>query len=105
MIYFIQSGESGPVKIGKADDPVSRLSSLQVGSPDQLHIRAVLDVHDSVEGHLHSVLGNCRIRGEWFDTNELIVNIAMATAQAGFVWEPECWDCGHKNRAPETQSI
>ena len=88
MIYFIQSGDSGPVKIGKALNPEVRRSELQTGSSEQLHLRAILDVEDDVERHMHVLLDPCRIRGEWFSSDEMILNVAMACALAGHVWDP-----------------
>jgi hypothetical protein len=97
MIYFIQAGEDGPIKIGRSEDHIQRFGGLKTGSYERLHIRAVLDVPDEVEMHYHDILSNCRIRGEWFDSNEISVLFALACAQAGHVWEPTCGSCGAKN--------
>ncbi len=35
MIYFIQAGENGPIKIGQSDDPKERLKQLQVANPQR----------------------------------------------------------------------
>ena len=84
MIYFIQAGEDGPVKIGKADNPVKRLAALQIGSSERLYIRAVLDEPDEVEGRLHRMLEKFRVNGEWFKL-EIETMCAMACAIAGFI--------------------
>ena len=42
MIYFIQAGEHGPVKIGVAQNPSARLAALQTGSPTPLRLMAQL---------------------------------------------------------------
>ena len=93
MIYFVQSGEDGPLKIGKANSPYSRINELQTGSPERLYMRATLDVPDSVERGLHAILGGCRVRGEWFDSKEIIVNIVLACALAGHVYDYVCPGC------------
>ena len=85
MIYFIQAGEDGPVKIGKANNPKSRLGILQIGSPERLYLRAVLDEPDEVEGVLHEALKGVRMNGEWFVTH-LSTLCAMAAAMAGFIY-------------------
>lgn len=66
FVYFIQHGEGGPVKIGKAYDPKSRLRELQCGNPRTLVIRAVVLSGDSTEERLHGRWWKYRIRGEWF---------------------------------------
>ena len=98
MIYFIQAGDTGPIKIGKGNDPERRLRELQTGAYVRLHLRAILDVEDGVEQHFHEILESCRTLGEWFRGDELIVNIAMACAMAGQVWEPFCCGCGQQTK-------
>ena len=85
MIYFIQSGHDGPIKIGKAVNPHSRIKELQTGSAEKLILLATLDVEDEAEGELHKALDGSRVRGEWFDHRELSVNIALALALAGYL--------------------
>lgn len=77
FVYFIQEvleygefvGETkyGPVKIGEAFDPLSRLRELQCGNSRNLEVRAVIFATNEAEASLHlrweSVAG---IRGEWF---------------------------------------
>jgi len=41
MVYFIRAGEAGPIKIGIARDPGSRLSTLQTGHYETLFIAAI----------------------------------------------------------------
>jgi len=93
MIYFIQAGEDGPVKIGRAVNPVERLSVLQTGNWSDFRLRAALTVDDDteVETSLHKMLSRYRIRGEWFRFN-VVVNIALAQAQAGFLPTPHKLD-------------
>lgn len=66
MIYFIQQGEDGPVKIGHSVDPESRLQCLQIGSPHPLSLLLTLPGGRSEEKSLHSRFANCRLDGEWF---------------------------------------
>jgi len=89
MIYFIQAGEDGPVKIGRAKDPVARLAGLQTGSSERLYIRAVLDEPDECEEYLHDILDAVRVKGEWFRI-EMSTLCVMACAMAGFVYRPNC---------------
>jgi hypothetical protein len=75
VIYFIRSGEAGPVKIGHTDGEVSaRLSNLQVGCPEPLAVAAALPGGPAVERWLHEALSHLRVRGEWFkEKGELAV--------------------------------
>jgi hypothetical protein len=66
MIYFIRAGYSGPVKIGRADDPRSRLEYLQTGHYETLEIVRSLTGDFREERWLHQEFANLRIRGEWF---------------------------------------
>ena len=67
MIYFIQSINGGPIKIGLAENPVQRLKSLQTGHPETLVLLTSIAGGRDVESALHSSLSDVRIRGEWFE--------------------------------------
>ena len=66
MIYVIQAGEHGPIKIGTAADPGRRLQSLQVGNPDRLRLIAVWPGDSAVEDAIHAELNRWHRSGEWF---------------------------------------
>lgn len=66
MIYFIQQGEVGPIKIGVADSPDRRLGWLQCGNPQKLYLRAILVGGMPEERILHDRFASGHIRGEWF---------------------------------------
>ena len=65
-VYFIRAGESGPVKIGKADDVMERLAGLQCGNPEPLRLIRTLDGGQFEEYWLHRHYRPLRLRGEWF---------------------------------------
>lgn len=66
-VYFIQSGEGGPVKIGYAIDVASRLSGNQVGNPVILKLLATCEGGKALERQFHKALGRIRLRAEWFE--------------------------------------
>lgn len=70
MVYFIESGQGGPVKIGYTATNRSiaaRVRSLQGGNPEQLYVVAtVLDAGPRTEKRVHRRLAASRLRGEWF---------------------------------------
>lgn len=73
-VYVIGPASGRPVKIGYASDTAKRLSGIQNGNHEELHIHyefccdGRLDA-ERVEKAAHSVLRDRRIRGEWFDVD------------------------------------
>ena len=66
MVYFIQSGDDGPIKIGFATEVASRLSELQTGCPAKLHLLGKVRGSMQLEKDLHALFAGLRISGEWF---------------------------------------
>lgn len=66
MIYFIQEGTAGLIKIGKANDPRKRLQEMQTGSAGLLVLLATAPGSRKEEGILHRRFKAHRSRGEWF---------------------------------------
>lgn len=85
FVYFIQSGEHGPVKIGLAQDPLRRMAELQTGNPEDLFLRHVVPGKRADEGKLHHRFREARVRGEWFGLSYLeiilIYGAGLATSQ------------------------
>lgn len=66
-VYFVQAVDGGPIKIGAAFDVARRVDGLQVGSPQALHVLAVLPgVGTAFEAELHAQFAAERLQGEWF---------------------------------------
>ncbi|MEZ2132531.1 MULTISPECIES: GIY-YIG nuclease family protein [unclassified Sinorhizobium] len=63
-VYFITDGEA--IKIGKANNPKSRLSGLQTSHHKPLRILALIPGSEETERALHWKFERHRIRGEWF---------------------------------------
>jgi len=64
ITYFIQGRTTGLIKIGKTENLNERLATLQVGSPDVLHIAKTLS--GNVEKTYHKRFAHLRQHGEWF---------------------------------------
>jgi hypothetical protein len=78
FIYFIQD-ESGPVKIGLALKPWTRLGELQVGNPRDLELKAVILGSVETEEMLHSHWAPAsHVRGEWFGNGYETAILALA---------------------------
>ncbi len=88
MIYFVQAGQRGPVKIGYVEHPSGmdrRLDSLQIGNCEQLYLVTSLPGGLDREREFHRRFAEGRLRGEWFrwDTpglQELMYDAVQAEA-------------------------
>jgi hypothetical protein len=67
VIYFIGESWSRPVKIGYSENPAKRLKQIQSINPSKLKILFTVEGGRSLEKQYHEVLGEHRVRGEWFD--------------------------------------
>jgi hypothetical protein len=77
MIYFIQAGEGGPVKIGKADNVSARLVEMQCDNHADLVLLRQIEGGRLTEAWFHRAFASFRLRGEWFAYQP-----AMLTAEA-----------------------
>jgi len=68
VVYFIQHGKDGPIKIGRSTRGRvrKRISSLQIGSPKKLEVLHIADASPPDEAILHKKFGQHRLSGEWF---------------------------------------
>jgi hypothetical protein len=73
MIYFVQAGDNGPIKIGLAISPETRKKNLQTAHYEELRIIGILDGNSHVEKQLHRQFRDYRIRGEWFHPSQEII--------------------------------
>lgn len=69
MIYFIQAGDNGPIKIGHAKNARKRRNNLQVGNHEKLRLIASIPGGRNREREIHRDLEVFCDRGEWFHPN------------------------------------
>lgn len=81
LVYFIQSGDTGPIKIGRTQNLTQRMQVLQTASAEPLHLLAAVPGGVKYEKWFHEKLRPYHIRGEWFH-NTIGVK--------AFLWE-ETW--------------
>ena len=74
LVYFIQEGDSGPIKVGVAKNVKTRMNTLQVGNPRTLHLLGTMPAKVGTERVLHNRFRHSRIGGEWFTPGEDILN-------------------------------
>ena len=66
-VYFLRSGEAGPIKIGyTGTTPNARLSALQTGNPEPLRLIGAVPGTMADESRLHDRFASVRLQGEWF---------------------------------------
>ena len=66
MIYFIQAGQNGPIKIGVSDKPQERLEALQTAHYEELELLGVIGGGEDKEKEIHLRFSQYRMMGEWF---------------------------------------
>ena len=68
MIYFIQAGGDGPIKIGYAQNSESRRKELQTGNHKELSLIGEIPGNKDREDSIHNYLQDDRYRAgsEWF---------------------------------------
>lgn len=70
MIYFVKANDR--IKIGYADNPSSRISSLQTSNPYTLEVLLIIDGDYTLEHKLHLKFSDDRVSGEWFHFSKAI---------------------------------
>jgi len=94
MIYFIQMGSNGPIKIGQANKPNRRLAELQTASPYKLYL--LTTTRDYQEKRLHGRFAHLRLEGEWFTPeSDLLDFITSLHKPSRVTGDPgDCGLCG-----------
>ena len=93
MIYFIQAGKNGPIKIGCTENDIEqRIAQLQTGCPYKLNLLWLRDEDDESEAEIHERFKSEKIRGEWFRPSSKIFNYID---DAGNCRSIECLNTGN----------
>ena len=75
MIYFVQMGKNGPIKIGKTANIKERLKVFQASSPYKIKLLYYKKCFKPpLEYELHKKFKAERIHGEWFHPSKKIFN-------------------------------
>lgn len=70
MVYFIRSSDY--IKIGYTDNPLNRISQIQVSNPDKLEVLLIIEGDLVFENEMHSMFSEDFHRGEWFRYSDTI---------------------------------
>jgi hypothetical protein len=73
VVYFILNRRAGAIKIGTSSDPIGRMVSLQIGTPDLLEMVCTIPGGKLKEKELHGLFEEDRISGEWFKLSEMLL--------------------------------
>lgn len=66
MLYAMQAGAAGRIKLGRAQFPEGRLAALQTGNSRRLRLLAVTPGGALEASALHERFADARVGGEWF---------------------------------------
>jgi hypothetical protein len=72
MIYFIQAGDDGLIKIGYTADVDQSIQTWQEGSPIPLNPLATIEGGLEAEVYLHSKFSRLKQHGKWFKVSKEI---------------------------------
>jgi DNA-binding NtrC family response regulator len=79
MIYFIQQGTTGPIKIGYTkNDIAKRMLSLQTASPKKLTLLGVIEGDKSQEKLIHKFFHAHKMEGEWFKPAPAVLDYILS---------------------------
>lgn len=81
MIYFIQAGEDGPVKIGFAQTVEGvhrRMATFQTCHAESLRLIGFSEGTREDEATLHRGFAAERQRGEWFEPSDRLLEVAVS---------------------------
>lgn len=83
MIYFIQEGLHGNIKIGRTSgDPQKRVAQLQCGNPRKLRLIGTVSEEFNAEKDWHEAYGMHHIRGEWFCPSQCLLDDIKHSTEA-----------------------
>lgn len=73
-VYFLQA-ENGLIKIGYSTDVNGRVETIQSLSPLKVNLLTILKGSRSLEANYHKTFAKHKHHGEWFETNEPLMNL------------------------------
>ena len=74
MIYYLQQGDSGPIKIGYSAYPFKRMRQLQTANSVSLKLLLIVEGTKGLERRLHRQFSHLRIQSEWFSPSSELMS-------------------------------
>ena len=84
-VYFVQSEDGGPIKIGRADDVAHRLQQLQTSRPDKLVLLAAAPGTFDDERKIQEAFAQHRVKGEWFSPVMGLLELVKSISSHGSI--------------------
>lgn len=86
IVYFIQTGQYGNIKIGYTKYLAQRIKTLQTGCAENLQLLGFINGDKGKERALHKQFREYHIKGEWFKLNsELIEYINLHSEMQQYI--------------------
>lgn len=79
-VYFMQAGQGGPIKIGRAADPEARTRGVQTSNANTLKVLLLIP-DASLERKFHRWFRHHHIKGEWFKAHPEILRFVNTLAR------------------------
>lgn len=74
MLYAIQAGPGGAIKIGFSGRPDQRIKEIAISCPQEIQPLGVQAGSQQEERGIHAALASHRIRGEWFAPDQPVLD-------------------------------
>ena len=74
MVYFIQAGDNGPIKIGTSSVPEMHIDRLQQGNHEELRLIAEIPGERSLEKKVRADLKAFELGRKWFHATDEVLN-------------------------------
>jgi len=79
LIYFIQQGADGPIKIGYTTGTISiRVNQIQTACHEKLTLLGTMDGDANKKRLLHAFFHAHKLHGEWFEPAPMVLNYIFA---------------------------
>lgn len=72
FVYFIHDAPSSAIKVGVSKRPLARLAQLRSASSTPLSLVGLVVGGVAQEREIHRLLNAHKVRGEWFEANEVV---------------------------------
>jgi hypothetical protein len=76
-LYVVQSGDHGPIKIGRSKNVHRRIQAMQTGHPVRLRLLAIGPGMGELEMRFHYSFGGIRVHSEWFQWHYAVRHLVL----------------------------
>ena len=84
VVYILYSHVHQAIKVGYASDISSRISTIQISTPEKLSLMFTFEGGKELEQYFHDRLKQFHIKGEWFKYNQFVKDFLLKYQQQQF---------------------